>query len=93
MNSIKDVAANVKAFQESLDDARIKRNNYWILLHKIKKEYVSVCHATPEADFSFAKYVDVNYGIVIQFTKDGQMEGSFEISDPAKYTFCLLKHT
>jgi hypothetical protein len=93
MTNITDVARATKEYKEGLEDIRSKRDKYWALLQKLKKEYTGICNESSEVEFSFAKYVEANYGIVIQYDNQGLIRGDFEISNPSKYTFCLLKHT
>lgn len=94
MTDMQSVIANTKDYVTELEDARRQRDNYWILLRKLKKEYKHIHDLSPiDMDFTFTEYVDKNYGIVIKYNNDGLIDSTFTISDPSKYTFCLLRHT
>lgn len=94
MTDMKSVIANTKDYVAELEDTRRQRDNYWILLRKLTKEYKYIHDLSPiDMNFTFTEYVEKNYGIMIQYNNDGLIAATFTISDPAKYTFCLLKHT
>jgi hypothetical protein len=75
-----------------LIEYRIRRNEFWKLLWSVNEEYTKLVNSIAEVEFSFAEYIDANYGLVIHYDNQGNITGDYEISDEPKYTFCLLKH-
>jgi hypothetical protein len=92
MTTIQQVANLAKEYSIQLEQERISRNNFWSLLRKLRKEYTTSYNATIEEVFSFSQYVEENYGIVLKYDNAGNILGDFDITNPSRYTFCLLKH-
>ena len=79
---------------------KVVNNNkyeYWELLRNImpeyEKQYTGYYEPTTTGmSDSFDKYVEKQYGIRMFIHNDGKIDGTFEITDEAKYTWCILKH-
>lgn len=93
MTNIQQVANLAKEYSIQLEQERAARNNFWLLLRKLRKEHINIQHESIEVTFTISQYIEKNYGIVLQYDNNGNITGDFEISDPVKYTYCLLKHT
>ena len=73
---------------------RKNRWQYWIILRKIREEYlidIDALQVQFDAD-DFEKYVEQNYGIRIRII-DGKITDKFDIVDKKLYTFFILKWT
>lgn len=74
---------------------RKNRWEYWIILRKIREEYLINIDAVQRLLFDaddFEKYVEQNYGIRISII-DGKITDKFDIVDKKLYTFFILKWT
>lgn len=69
-------------------EALYKRNKYWLLLQKLKTEFVT---ASVDKNVKFEEWVEDKHGFKIVF-KGGMITSDYEIVDDAKYTFFILKY-
>ena len=86
--NIKDVAITTKNYAQSLDDERIARQAYWRKLRKAKEEFESTHRYV-----YFEQWMQTEYGIKIDYDIQGNITGKYDIVDPKKYTFFLLKYS
>ena len=59
----------------------------WVKVNAAKREYDMLAHPKE----AFYVWLQVEYGIRLQFTPDGDLRLSNEITDPHKFTIFLLK--
>jgi hypothetical protein len=75
----------------------MNKYDYWRLLRLLKTEYDKQYTGYYEPSYtgfadSFDKYIQEQYGIKMFIYDDGNIDGTFEITDEGKYAWCLLKH-
>jgi predicted YcjX-like family ATPase len=74
-------------------DYKKKRDRYWTMLRKAYKDYEeNTCHGYYEPTLeAFNKLMLERYGVRVNMVA-GDIDGSFQIIDDAKYMLFLLKY-
>lgn len=65
---------------------------FWRNMQKMKAIYQEDCSMMEYNPISFAKWLEVNFGIKIFFDKNGNVLQDYSIVDEAKYLFYKLKY-
>jgi hypothetical protein len=92
--SIADVAWMTKKFSANLEEERRKRDGYWRMLYKARREFTNLTQqAAAEYDTDPSKffyYLKQNYGLHV-VTVDGKITGDYTVIDEKKYLLFLMK--
>ena len=79
--------------EELIQKARSNRNEWWRLLKIMRDEYNKVLDDI-QGQFSiydFDTFVEVNFGVKIQYDNNGNITGDYTIVDKNKHLLLLMK--
>ena len=88
------VARSTKEFSAGLAEDRKRRNQYWIMLHAARQEFLNLTEQAAaeycSVSGAFFYYLRQNYGLQVEL-KDGKIAGEYAVVDEKKYLLFLMK--
>lgn len=89
--SVPDGPLNIDHWKDEADEVRRKRDWWWKVLAKLRKEYSPIFPAPARGNTEFNDWLIENYGVSMIHDHAGQILGDYNIVDEKKHLVLLLK--